>query len=413
MAVETRQLLGDIAPLGKQGDLSEDPVIVVVDFQATLPQPLLEMLAVQLRNPWGEVSQLHDQFLDFFDPSTEVLSQVGSFSLLHFPEFPERTLESPEKRFPEILRAGVRFLDPKQTRGPKQICRRQPGLDIVRSFERPSRLDILVSQRFIKDEVIRRFSGMTQIHPGLDPTPRSRVGETSPQFSLQLLERSGKIQGDIDLLPVDPGYLDLDLPLIGRRFGTTEACHASHDSLKSIPESEARFFPGKEIPRARIASPEVGRVLVLEIRRLADGLQSFDEIIERFGRHHDGIPATPDVLRDFHELPAIVLLQIEKENLSLCHNFLRVNRIIIRATFLLFVTDHYSSLLQWVPCFTAAFSDSALYQASLGSCRKPQFKSRQGREKTDFFCNVGTPFPALSARKPEFLPHSSRKARAQ
>src|SRR5690606_36886456 len=72
---------------------------------------------------------------------------------------------------------------------------------------------------------------------------------------------------------------------------------------------------------------------------LADVLERADEVVEKLDRHHDGVAAAPHILGDFDELSAVVLLQIEKEDLPVRDDFLRVKGAVV-APLVRVVSDH-------------------------------------------------------------------------
>src|SRR5690606_4574915 len=122
------------------------------------------------------------------------------------------------------------------------------------------------------------------------------------------------------------------------RFTEMSAClrftpESSTSSLQPLTTASPRPYP----VMLRMGRLSGRRASIVD--GFADVLERVDEVVEKLDRQHDGLAAASHVFGDFDELSAVVLLQIEEEDLPVRDDFLGVDGTVV-ALSVRVVSDH-------------------------------------------------------------------------
>ena len=93
VAVEPRQLLGDVALIRKDDDLFHQPLIVNRQVDPGAMDALLQRLPVTLHHARHDLAHLLYRIADELDALLQILRQIPPLRLPHLHQLPERRLQ--------------------------------------------------------------------------------------------------------------------------------------------------------------------------------------------------------------------------------------------------------------------------------------------------------------------------------
>jgi hypothetical protein len=250
MAVQPRELLGDIGAVGEEHDLLDHPLVLGGDvLQAGKLDPLEQLLAEPPHHLRRLGPDPGDGRRHVADAEREVRRHRLAFAAAHRVEPGERRPQRGLHRRPERTGLGLGRLGDLDHAGAAHQHFERHAAGETEPFRESAELGRIGCRQCRVD--LRRLGDawLFQHHLDLDPSARDHLVDLVADTAFERLQLARQTEHDLRLFPVHRLQLDDDFRAVDGMFAPAVAGHGSHrGKMRDAPPS-GDPFPGAGTPQ--------------------------------------------------------------------------------------------------------------------------------------------------------------------